>query len=108
MRLLGTVSDLLGWMMLELPGATPVLKTGYELVLVMTTVLLGLTVLLTEYPFVVVALLEGVGVETGYPPPFAVEEDAALLEPATHLTLSIPNCVLYWYWPVMSSMSWMP
>lgn len=67
-----------------------------------------LTVLLTGYPIIdELGLLDGTGVETGYPP-YGVETGAMLEETAPHRSLEIPNCVLYWYAPVMSSMSWRP
>ena len=67
LRLAGTDMDLVGWTMVELPAGTPVLRTSDEVLVMMVELL---------------ALLEGAGLETGYPP--LVEE--ALLDGTGVLT----------------------
>jgi hypothetical protein len=54
------------------------------------------------------ALLDGTGVDTGYPPPYGVETALEGATPEQAPSLEIPNWVEYWYWPVTSSMSWRP
>jgi hypothetical protein len=50
-------------------------------------------------------VLGGRPVVAEYPPEGVT---TAELETTAHPSLEIPNWVEYWYWPVTSSISWMP